>query len=106
LAAAHSGNNSGGTAVVPAEAAGQALTLTSVDAQFLELRKNQVNEIARVFGVPPHLLYEMDRTIKSNAEQMGQEFVTYSLMSWITRWEGECRLKLFTPEERPPICPC
>lgn len=98
--AAHGGNNSGGTAVVPAEAAWQALTLTSVDAQFLELRKNQVNEIARVFGVPPHLLYEMDRAIKSNAEQMGQEFVTYSLMSWISRWEGEVRLKLFTPEER------
>ena len=98
--ATHGGSNSGGTAVIPAEAKWQSLTFTSADAQFLELRKNQVNEIARVFGVPPHMLFEMDRAIKSNAEQMGQEFIQYSLMSWITRWEGECRLKLFTPEER------
>lgn len=98
--ATHGGDKSGGTAVIPSEAKWQSLTFTSADAQFLELRKNQVNEIARVFGVPPHLLYEMDRAIKSNAEQMGQEFVSYSLMSWIKRWEGEIRLKLFTPEER------
>ena len=98
--ATHGGANSGGTAVIPSDAAWQALTLTSVDAQFLELRKHQVNDIARVFGVPPHHLYETERAIKSNAEQMGQDFVSYSLMSWITRWEGECRLKLFTPEER------
>lgn len=98
--ATHGGDKSGGTAVIPSEAKWQSLTFTSADAQFLELRKNQVNEIARVFGVPPHLLYEMDRAIKSNAEQMGQEFVSYSLMSWIKRWEGEIRLKLFTPEQR------
>lgn len=98
--ATHGGKNSGGTAVLPVEATWQSLSLNSVDSQFLELRKNQVNEIARVFGVPPHMLFEMDRAIKSNAEQMGQEFVSYSLMSWIKRWEGEIRLKLFTPEER------
>ena len=98
--ATHGGDKSGGTAVIPGEAKWQSLTFTSADAQFLELRKNQVNEIARVFGVPPHMLFEMDRAIKSNAEQMGQEFVSYSLMSWIKRWEGEIRLKLFTPEER------
>lgn len=98
--AAHGGNNSGGTAVVPAEAEWQALTLTSVDAQFMEMRRFAINEIARVFGVPPHMLFEMERTIKSNAEQMGQEFTTYSLMSWIKRWEGEIRLKLFSPEDR------
>lgn len=98
--AAHGGNNSGGTAVVPAEAEWQALTLTSVDAQFMEMRRFAINEIARVFGVPPHMLFEMERVIKSSAEQMGQEFVTYSLMSWIKRWEGEIRLKLFSPDDR------
>lgn len=98
--AAHGGNNSGGTAVVPAEAEWQALTITSVDAQFMEMRRFAINEIARVFGVPPHMLFEMERAIKSNAEQMGQEFVTYSLMSWIKRWEGEIRLKLFSSDDR------
>ncbi|MEH2469741.1 HK97 family phage portal protein [Nitrobacteraceae bacterium AZCC 2161] len=98
--ATHGGSNSGGTAVIPAEANWQSLTLTSVDAQFLELRKYQIEEIARVFGVPPHMLFEMQRTIRSNAEQMGSEWITYSLMSWIKRWEGEIRLKLFSPDER------
>jgi HK97 family phage portal protein len=98
--AAHGGNNSGGTAVLPAKALWQALTLTSVDAQFMEMRRFAINEIARVFGVPPHMLFEMERAIKSNAEQMGQEFLTYSVMSWIKRWEGEIRLKLFSPEDR------
>jgi HK97 family phage portal protein len=98
--ATHGGTKSGGTAVLPVEATWQSLTFTSADAQFLELRKYQVNEIARVFSVPPHLLFETERAIKSNAEQMGQEFVSYSLMAWISRWEGEIRLKLFTPEER------
>lgn len=98
--ATHGGDNSGGTAILPSEAKWQSLSLSSVDAQFLELRKYQITEIARVFGVPPHMLFEMDRAIKSNAEQMGREFLDFSLMSWITRWEGECRLKLFTPDER------
>ena len=98
--ATHGGSKSGGTAVLPLEAIWQSLTLTSVDAQFNESRKYQIDEIARVFGVPPSLLFEMDRAIKSNAEQQGREFLDFSLMSWITRWEGECRLKLFTPEER------
>jgi HK97 family phage portal protein len=98
--ATHGGDKSGGTAVIPSEAKWQSLSLTSADAQFLELRKFAVDEIARVFGVPPHMLFEMDRAIKSNAEQMGRQFLDFSLMSWITRWEGECRLKLFTPDER------
>jgi HK97 family phage portal protein len=98
--ATHGATKSGGTAVLPLEATWQSLTLTSVDGQFNESRKYQIDEIARVFGVPPHMLFEMDRAIKSNAEQMGREFLDFSLMSWITRWEGECRLKLFTSEER------
>ena len=97
--AAHGGNNSGGTAVVPAEAEWQALTLTSVDAQFMEMRRFAINEIARVFGVPPHMLFEMERVIKSSADN-GPGMHSYSLMSWIKRWEGEIRLKLFSPDDR------
>jgi HK97 family phage portal protein len=98
--AAHGNGKSGGTAVMPADAEWQSLTLNSVDAQFQQLRTYQVNEIARVFGVPPHMLFEMGRATFANSEQMGQEFLTYSLMSWVKRWEGEIKLKLFTPEER------
>lgn len=98
--AAHGGSNSGGTAVIPSDASWQSLTFSSVDAQFLELRKFAINEIARLFRVPSHMLFELERAAFRNTEQMGNEFLTYSLMSWIKRWEGEIKLKLFTPEER------
>jgi HK97 family phage portal protein len=92
--------NGGGTAVLPADATWQALTFNSVDSQFLELRKLQIEEIARVFRVPPHMLYELGRATWGNSEQMGQEFLSNTLMPWIKRFEGEFRLKLFAPDER------
>jgi HK97 family phage portal protein len=97
---AHGGGNSGGTAVLEEGGEFQSLALTSVDAQFLELRKFAIEEIARAFRVPPHMLYEMGRATWSNSEQMRQDFLTFCLMAWIKRFEGEIRLKLFTAEER------
>jgi HK97 family phage portal protein len=96
----HGGNSSGGTAVMMGDASWQSITLNSVDSQFLELRNYAVNEIARLVRVPPSLLFQLDRVTHTNAEQLGREFLNYSLMSWIARWEGECFLKLFTPEDR------
>jgi len=98
--ATHGGDKSGGTAVIPGDVKWQSLTFTSVDAQFMEMRRFAIEEIARVFGCPPHMLFEMGRATWSNSEQMGQEFLTYSLMIWVKRWEAEIRLKLFSPEER------
>lgn len=98
--AAHSGDKAGGTAVIPSDAEWSALTMTSVDSQFLELRKFAIEEIARLFRVPPHILYELGRATWSNSEQMRQDFLDFSLMRWITAWEGEIRLKLFSEDER------
>jgi HK97 family phage portal protein len=98
--AAHGGGKSGGTAVLEEGGEFQSLALTSSDAQFLELRKFAIEEIARAFRVPPHMLFELGRATWSNSEQMRQDFLTFCLMAWIKRWEGEIRLKLFTPEER------
>ncbi|MGN6311738.1 MAG: phage portal protein [Xanthobacteraceae bacterium] len=98
--AAHSGDKAGGTAVIPGDAEWSALTMTSVDSQFLELRKFAIEEIARLFRVPPHILYELGRATWSNSEQMRQDFLDFSLMRWITAWEGEIRLKLFAENER------
>jgi HK97 family phage portal protein len=98
--AAHGGAKSGGTAVIPGEASWSPITLTSVDAQFLELRKFAIEEIARLFRVPPIFLMEFGRATWSNSEEMGRQFITFCLLPWIKRWEGEIRLKLFAPEER------
>lgn len=76
------------------------ITLTSVDAQFLELRKEQVIEIARAFRVPPSMLFELDRATWSNSEQMGREFLTYCLEPWLKALEGAMRRALFSAEER------
>lgn len=98
--AAHGGENTGGTAVLPGEAEWSSLTLTSVDSQFLELRTFAINEVARVWRVPPSMLFELGRATWGNGEQQGRQFLDLCLMAWVSRWEGECRLKLFTPDER------
>lgn len=55
------------------------------DAQFLETRMFQIEEVARWFGVPPHKLYDLRRSTNNNIEHQGMEFVTSSLMYWLTK---------------------
>lgn len=76
------------------------VTMTSTDAQFAEMRLEQVREIARVFRVPPHLLFELSRATWSNAEEMFQSFLTLTLRSWLDAWEWAYARVLLSPEER------
>jgi len=70
------------------------------DAQFLESRKFEITEIARFFNIPPHLLKDLDRATFNNIEHMGIEFVTYSLLPWLTRIEQSETIKLLSKPER------
>lgn len=70
------------------------------DAQFLETRKFQVTEIARWFGVPPHLLYDLDRSTNNNIEQQGLEFLTYSLGYWLNKWERAVKRCLIPADQK------
>ncbi|QIB32689.1 phage portal protein [Ancylobacter pratisalsi] len=97
---AHGNGKSGGTAIVEGGATYAQLTMLSTDAQFLELRTFQIVEIARAFRVPPSMLYELDRATWSNSEQMGKEFLTYSLEPWLRAFEASLRRALFSAEER------
>lgn len=92
--------NAGRTAILEDGLQFKPLALTSVDAQFLELRKFQVAEIARAFRVPLHKIGELDRATFSNVEYQALEFVTDCLMPWLKLWEGAIRRSLLTPEER------
>jgi HK97 family phage portal protein len=92
--------NSGRTMILPEGWKFNPLTFNSTDAQFLELRKYAVDEIARAFRVPPHLLFEMGRATWGNSEELGAAFLTYSLMFWLKSWEGAINRVLFTEEER------
>lgn len=70
------------------------------NAQFLESRKFQLNEICRLLHIPPHMLADLDRATFSNIEHQAIEFVQYTLTPWITRWEETCNRKLLLPFER------
>ena len=70
------------------------------DAQFLETRKFQINEIARFFNVPPHMIGDLDRATFSNIEQQSLEFVVYTIRPWLVRWEQAASLKLLGAAER------
>lgn len=70
------------------------------DAQFLETRKFQLNEIARIYRVPPHMIGDLERATFSNIEHQSIEFVVHTVRPWLVRWEQAIKLKLFTPSER------
>ncbi|HEC61779.1 MAG TPA: phage portal protein [bacterium] len=57
------------------------------DAQFLETRKFQVNEIARLYRVPPHMIGDLEKASFSNIEQQSIDFVVNTLTPWLVRWE-------------------
>lgn len=69
-------------------------------AQFLETRKFQLNEIARIFRVPPHMIGDLEKSSFSNIEQQSLEFTMYSVEPWVIRWEQAMDLALLTPLER------
>jgi HK97 family phage portal protein len=65
------------------------------DAQFLETRQFQRSELCSIFLVPPHMVGDQDKTNRANVEQIGLEFVTFTLGPWLEAWEQETRRKLF-----------
>ena len=76
------------------------ISIAPEQAQFLETRKFQINEIARIFRVPPHMVGDLEKSSFSNIEQQSLEFVKYTLDPWVVRWEQSLSRALFTPEEK------
>lgn len=76
------------------------ISISPEQAQFLETRKYQVNEIARIFRVPPHLIGDLDKSSFSNIEQQSLEFVKYTLDPWVSRWEQAMKRSLLSAEEK------
>ncbi|QCM09079.1 phage portal protein [Agrobacterium tumefaciens] len=98
---AHDGAaNAGKTGILWDGASFKQMMLNSVDAQFIELRRFQILEICRAFRIPPSMLYELERATWSNSEQMGREFLTYTLEPWLRALEGSLARALLTRKER------
>lgn len=78
----------------------QQIGIPPEEAQFLETRKFQINEIARLYRIPPHMVGDLDKSSFSNIEQQSLEFVKYTLDPWVIRWEQSLQRSLLLPGEK------
>jgi HK97 family phage portal protein len=76
------------------------ISIPPEQAQFLETRKYQISEIARIFRVPPHMVGDLDKSSFSNIEQQSLEFVMFTLNPWIRRFEDSLSQGLLLPSEK------
>ncbi|MDB1972408.1 phage portal protein [[Clostridium] symbiosum] len=76
------------------------ISISPEQAQFLETRKFQVDEIARIFRIPPHMIGYLEKSSFSNIEQQSLEFVKYTLDPWVCRWEQSMQRALLTVDEK------
>lgn len=79
----------------------QSIGLSNRDSQFLESRAFQVEDIARFFNVPLILLQHSDKaSTYASVEQLGLNFVKYTILPWVKRWEQSANFSLLTEWER------
>ena len=93
-------SNAHGVAVLEEGMKYQAIGVSPEQAQFLETRKFQINEIARIFRVPPHMVGDLEKSSFSNIEQQSLEFVKYTLDPWVIRWEQSMYRVLLSESEK------
>lgn len=98
--AAHSGENTGRTAILEEGMKYESMSMTSEDAQYLETRQFQRNEICALFRVPPHMIGDLTKSSFSNITQQSLEFVKYSVLPWCRRIETAFWHGLLTDEQR------
>jgi HK97 family phage portal protein len=92
-------NGDGGIAILDGDAKFQSMTMTSVDAQYIETRRLQVEEIARVFRVQPIMLMQADKAATfASAEQMFRNHVIHTLGPWIERFEQAANRDILSNE--------
>ena len=92
--------NAGKVAVLEEGMKYQQIGIPPEEAQFLETRKFQIDEIARLYRIPPHMVGDLDKSSFSNIEQQSLEFVKYTLDPWVIRWEQSIQKALFLSQEK------
>ncbi len=92
--------NSGKVAVLEEGMKYTPISISPEQAQFLETRKFQIDEIARIFRVPPHMVGDLEKSSFSNIEQQSLEFVKYTLDPWVIRWEQSLSRSLLNENEK------
>ena len=76
------------------------ISISPEEAQFLETRKFQIDEIVRIFRIPPHMIGDLEKSSFNNIEQQSLEFVKYTLDPWVCRWEQSMQRSLLSQDEK------
>ena len=97
---AYGGRNAHKVAVLEEGMKFTPIAIPNNEAQFLETRKFQIEEIARLYRVPLHMIGDLDHATFSNIEQMSLEFVMYTLSPWLVRWEQSLMKALLSDSEK------
>jgi len=97
---AYGGENAHRTAILEPGMKYEKVGASPNEAQFLETRKYQRNDIAAIFNVPPHMIGDLEKSARSNIEQSAIEFVLFTLTPWLTLYEAEFERKLFPKQGR------
>lgn len=90
----------GNVAVLDDGAKFQKISLDPQSAMLIEARKFTVEEVGRIFGVPPHLLYELERATFNSVEMLSTSFVSFTLLHWARQIEQEFNRKLLFETEK------
>lgn len=96
----HAGDQSGKTLILEDGFQFEQMQFSSVDLQFLELRRLAGQDIARGMKVPATLVGDFDRAVWKNVEELQRQFLTMTLLPWIERWTGALSRVLLAPDER------
>lgn len=95
-------DHAGDIAFINAQLKFTSWTIPPAEAQFIESRVHQIEEVARIFGIPPHLLGQTEKQTSwgTGVEEQNRGLARYTLMPWTTRLEQRLSLVL----SRPTIC--
>ena len=93
-------SNTGKTVLLEEGVEYQQISIPPEEAQFLETRKFQIDEIARLYRVPPHMIGDLEKSSFNNIEQQSLEYVKYTLNPWVVRWEQSLQKALLNPAEQ------
>lgn len=90
-------------ATLGGDAAVTPITISQEDSQFLETRQHNIEEIARWYGIPPHLLQRMVQVTYNNAELLPLDFIKWTLMQYIEVWETAIVTQLLPEDEQEEV---
>lgn len=75
-------------------------TIKPADAQLIENKRFQIEDICRIYRVPQHLVQMLERSTNNNIEHQSLEFVMYTMLPWFKRSEENMNMQLLDPKER------